>query len=172
MRNEKQQLTQTQLAAQCPAADSRNTQNGGAGAPISNPVLYFGLRTKCQLRIMISEQQIWQRIHQAFEAHRQRPSDINAQMAFERVAQKCLHLSDRRQFDSRNCTVRVEELSLADLDGLVVFHDRKNPAWKHGPLVVIQWGGDNVVIDGNNRVNLWREGGAPGPFEAIVVSPV
>jgi len=38
-------------------------------------------------------------------------------------------------------------------------------------LVLLEVGGRRVVIDGNNRINLWRAERAPGPFEALVIVP-
>ena len=117
---------------------------------------------------MTDESHVWIQIHAAFEGHRLH-TDPDAQTAFERVAQKCLCLPERRPFNSENCTVVRETLRFEDLNDLRVFHDRGDPKGDLAPIVIIEDGGNRVVIDGNNRVNLWRENGAPGPFEAIIV---
>jgi len=118
--------------------------------------------------VMTDESHLWTQIHTAFEGHRQH-TDPDAHTAFERVAQKCLFLSERRAFNSDNCTVVVESLSLEDLNELRVFHNRGNPKGDLAPIVIIEDGEDRVVIDGNNRVNLWRATGIPGSFESIIV---
>jgi len=46
-----------------------------------------------------------------------------------------------------------------------------SPLRDGGPLVLLEVGGRRVVIDGNNRINLWRAERAPGPFEALVIVP-
>ena len=119
---------------------------------------------------MINDSDIWALIHVAFEGHRQR-TDPDAQTAFERVAQKCLFLTERRAFNRDNCTVATATLSPADLKELRVFHPRTDPKGDLAPIVIIEDGDNRVVIDGNNRVNVWRESGQPGPFEAIIVRP-
>ncbi len=120
---------------------------------------------------MVDECHIWKRIHAAFEGHRQH-TDPDAQTAFERVAQKCLFLSERRAFNSDNCTVVEESLNAEDLKELRVFHTRPGPKWNFDPIVVMEDGADRVVIDGNKRVNLWRETAVQGPFEEIIVKTI
>ena len=120
---------------------------------------------------MTDENHVWIQIHVAFEGHRLR-ADPDAQTAFERVAQKCLFLPERQAFNSDNCTAVEETLNSEDLNDLRVFHDRCEPKGDLAPVVIIEDGSNRVVIDGNNRVNLWRETGVPGPFEAIIVSPI
>jgi hypothetical protein len=115
---------------------------------------------------------IWQRLHMAFEAHRRRPNDVDAQTAFERVAQKSLGLSERTAFNSTNCTVREEEFGPADLQDLKLYHPRTSPQRADGPIVIIEIGETRTVIDGNNRVNAWKARKAPGPFVAIIVTPL
>lgn len=120
---------------------------------------------------MTSDQRIWQRIHIAFEAHRQQPHDVDAQTAFERVAQKTLGLAKRKVFNSDSCRVHEEDLLLTDLHDLRLYHTRQNPQRSDGPIVIIDTGNDRVVVDGNNRVNTWIAKETPGPFDAIIVTP-
>jgi len=54
---------------------------------------------------------------------------------------------------------------------LMVYHSRTTPQRDGGSLVILRYCGRNVVIDGNNRVNLWRAQKKPGPFHAIVIEP-
>ena len=109
------------------------------------------------------------KVHRAFEPHAKR--DPSPQDALERIAQKCLGLEQRHPFNSGNCSVRVESLTPNDLGSLVVYHTRSRPLRDGGPLVLLEVGGRRVVIDGNNRINLWRAERAPGPFEALVIVP-
>lgn len=114
---------------------------------------------------------LWALIHVAFEAHRQH-TDPDAHTAFERIAQKCLFLPKRQHFNSNNCAIRLDSSSADDISELRVFHNRADPKGDKAPIVIIEVGLDRVVIDGNNRVNLWKSQGTRGPFEAIVVTPV
>ena len=94
---------------------------------------------------MPTDDQLWGLVHTAFEAHRRRPADVDAHTAFERVAQKCLGLSERRHFNAENSDIQLKSLSRGDLDDVTVYHDRSkpqgNPGLHHGPLVKIDIGG-------------------------------
>lgn len=124
---------------------------------------------------MPTDDELWGLIHTAFEAHRRRPADVDGHTAFERVAQKCLGLTERRHFNAENSDIRLESLSRVDLDDVTVYHDRSNPKGNpkshHGPLVMIDIDGNRYAIDGNNRVNLWRDSDMDGPYDAIIVTP-
>lgn len=125
---------------------------------------------------MPTDAELWALVHEAFEAHRQRPADVDAHTAFERVAQKCLGLSERRHFNAENSDIRMESLSRGDLDDVIVYHERSNPQGRpeihHRPIVIIEIGEGRFAIDGNNRLNLWRDSNQFGPFEVIIVEPV
>jgi hypothetical protein len=115
--------------------------------------------------------ELWNRIHRAFDISALARGDSSPQHALERIAQKCLGLAQRSPFNSTNCSVRSEMLTSNDLGSLVLFHAKDRPARDGGPLVLLEFGGRRVVIDGNNRVNLWRTKQAPGPFEALIIVP-
>jgi hypothetical protein len=124
---------------------------------------------------LLNDDELWNLVHTAFEAHRRRPADFDSHTAFERVAQKCLGLTERRHFNAENSNIQLEFLSRGDLDDVTVYHDRSepkgDPELHHGPLVMIDIHGKRYAIDGNNRVNLWRDSGANGPHIAIIVKP-
>ncbi len=114
--------------------------------------------------------ELWRRIHAAFDAHRQ-ATDKDAQAALERIAAKCLGLASPKPFNRSNSLVREEMMSAALLNDLVRYHERTRPLRPCGPIVVLLHQGRRVVIDGNNRVNMWLAQNAPGPFYAIVIEP-
>lgn len=114
--------------------------------------------------------EIWVRIHASFEAH-MKITDHASQEVLERIAQKCLGLSHKLAFNSSNCIVREEMLRLAALEELKVYHKRTTPKRCDGPIIIINYDGQGVVIDGNNRVNLWCERQDSGPFHAIIIEP-
>lgn len=120
---------------------------------------------------MLSSEELWRRVHVAFEPHRKLPGDIDAQAALERVAKKCLGLAETKPFNVSNSSIREEMMTAEMLDHLIVYHSRTAPLRDGGLLVILRYGGHNVVIDGNNRVNLWRAQKKPGPFHAIVIEP-
>jgi hypothetical protein len=120
---------------------------------------------------MSPNERLWPRILAAFEAHRKPGVDVNAHAALERVATKCLGSSEPIRLNPSTCSAHEESFSLAALRELVVFHPRKSPQRLRGPIVVLAHLNRRVVIDGNNRVNLWLAEHAPGPFEAIVIVP-
>jgi hypothetical protein len=115
----------------------------------------------------MSQEGVWREARAAFEAHPIPPIDPDAQAALNRIAAKCLRLS----FDETTCDVREEQLSLADLSVLEVFHTRARPARDVEPIVVLSFRARRVVIDGGNRVNVWRASGKPQTRRAIIIEP-
>ena len=120
---------------------------------------------------MSPNERLWSRILAALEAHRKPGVDADAQAALERVAAKCLGSVEPIRLNPSTCSVREELLSSAALRDLIVYHPRKSPKRSHGAIVILANLNCRVVIDGNNRVNLWLAEQAPGPFEAIVIVP-
>jgi hypothetical protein len=123
------------------------------------------------LYIMSEDIKLWQCIYNSFEYHR-KESDHNAQAAMDRVAMKCIGLCDRRSFNPGNCTVREEILSADALQNLKLYHNRTNPYHLAGPIIVLLYGGQKVVIEGNTRVNEWISRKFKEPFSAIFVEPI
>lgn len=106
----------------------------------------------------------------SFEYHR-KDADQNAQSALDRIAMKCLGLSERKSFNPDNCSIREENLSLGNLGDLVVYHDRTRPKKMAGPIVVLVYNGRRFVIEGNTRANSWRARMYKGPFTALILEP-
>lgn len=113
---------------------------------------------------------LWEQVYATFEAHRLR-TDPDAQAALNRIAAKCLGLSEVRSFDPSNCRVRRELLRQEALRTLKRYHQRKEPLRDYEPIVVIEWRGRSWVVDGNTRVNKWIADGAPQPRSAIIITP-
>jgi hypothetical protein len=69
-------------------------------------------------------------------------------------------------------TVSAENWTNDDLRRLRPWHDRKKPVTPpHRPIVVFRGWGQELLIDGQNRVNLWLADGVPGPHRVLVVAP-
>ena len=98
---------------------------------------------------------VWGRVRDAFKAHQIPGIDLTPQMALNRIAAKCIHLS----FDPSNCRVYEESLSTDELRQLVRYHERDDPERDGGSIVVLVYKGQRFVIDGNKRVNKWVKGG-------------
>ena len=112
--------------------------------------------------------ELWRQIHESFKGHIIPGFDSDAQAAMDRVAMKCLGYS----FNNTNCMVREESLDGVSLHKLKL-RPRQTTEPRHpgGPIVVLRYGGEMYVIDGNRRVNAWIEQKSKGPFRAIVVEP-
>lgn len=120
--------------------------------------------------IVSDQHRLWGEIYSAFEFHR-KPRDKDAHSALERVARESLCLSHPICIEVRNCKVWDEELNVDALLSLQLIHKRVAPKRTDGAIVVLVYRGQRVVIDGNNRVNVWSARGQPGPFRAIVIQP-
>lgn len=114
---------------------------------------------------------LWDRVYAALEGHRLR-GDATAQAALDRIAAKVLGLTERLSFNPSTCSVREEALSMEILRSLHVYHEQARPQANHDTIVVIDWNGRRVVVDGNNRVNRWRREGNVGRRSAIVIAPL
>ena len=116
---------------------------------------------------------LWTQVHGAFKAHQIAPTDRTPQIAMNRIAAKCIGLSlipDCGEFFSQdNCDVYEEVLSLDDLKRLKRYHTRANPLLNGDPIIVLLYGEDRYVIDGNNRVNKWVNDEDPTPRRALIV---
>ena len=113
---------------------------------------------------------LWRRALAQFEFHRQ-PTDPTAQDAMNRIAQKCLQLTERPSFSPSNCAIRLVSLSRAELSQLQRFHSRTKGYPSLEAVVVIEVRGKLVVVEGNTRVNRWLDEGRVGPMAALVVTP-
>ena len=111
--------------------------------------------------------ELWEQVHAAFEAHRIRGIDTDAQAALNRIAVKCLRIS----FDETNCTIREEVLDLDALRRLTVFHSKASPARDVEPIVILSFKGEQYVVDGNKRVNAWQATAKPQSRRSIVIEP-
>lgn len=117
---------------------------------------------------MSDPEELWRQIRESFEWHRIRGFDSDAQAAMDRVAMKCLGYS----FNDTNCTVREETLDETSLQKLKLrLGQTSEPRRSGGPIVLLRYGGEMYVIDGNRRVNKWIKQKSKGPFRAIVVEP-
>ena len=115
-------------------------------------------------------EKLWRRIHESFEHHRE-ATDPDAQAAMDRIATKCIRSPTRKSFNASNCTVREDLLPANSLRGLRLHHSRANPYHLNGPIIVLLYNQDKVVIEGNNRVNAWIALQFKGPFSMITVEP-
>jgi hypothetical protein len=117
---------------------------------------------------MSDSPELWRRVHAAFEGHSR--NDPSTQAGLERIAKKCLGLTERRPFNQTNCTIRAEVFHPEQLASLVRYHDRTKPQREGQAIVVLEYQGRRFVIDGNNRVNKWVAEKRLEPFEAIVIA--
>jgi hypothetical protein len=113
---------------------------------------------------------LWRRIHPSFEYHRE-ATDCDAQTAMDRIASKCIRSSTRKSFNPSNCSVREDSLPASSLQNLKLYHSRANPYHLNGPIIILLYDQERVVIEGNNRVNAWLARQTKGPFSVITVEP-
>ena len=113
---------------------------------------------------------LWRQIHQSFEYHRE-TTDRDAQAAMDRIASKCIRSSTRKSFNPSNCSVREDFIPASSLQELKLYHSRASPYHLNGPIIVLLYDQDRVVIEGNNRVNAWLARQTKGPFSVIMVEP-
>jgi hypothetical protein len=66
-------------------------------------------------------------------------------------------------------TVSIEHWSLAELVALEPPHDR-NEFKSFAPPIVLSWFNTNFLMDGNTRVNAWKQMRNPGPHAVLRIS--
>lgn len=111
---------------------------------------------------------LWTIVYESFSYHQQ-ASDPDPQSALDRIAKKCLRLSERKSFNPTSCTITELKLSKRDLKDILVYHDRDVPIKMHGPIVLLSYDDKLYAIEGNTRTNAWRNGKYNGPFSAILL---
>jgi hypothetical protein len=119
---------------------------------------------------MNDTEELWRRIHESFEYHRE-ATDPDAQAAMDRIATKCIRSSTRKSFNANNCAVREGLFAATSLHELRLYHSRANPYHLNGPIIILLYDGAKVVIEGNTRVNVWIARQFEGPFGVIMVEP-
>lgn len=74
-------------------------------------------------------------------------------------------------FTPKNSEIKLEDkLTLSKLGNVEMYHDRaRNPA-VNPHLVIIRWNTKDYLIDGNHRVNYWRDTSFGGTFSALIIS--
>jgi hypothetical protein len=111
---------------------------------------------------------LWRQAYASFEGHAApfRRSDRNAQAALTRIAVKGLGFT----FDSTNSQIRRERWSFEQLKQLKTGHNGRNDC-QIEPLILIEWEGRTVVIDGNHRLNGWVAGNDGRSRQVVIISP-
>lgn len=66
-------------------------------------------------------------------------------------------------------SVSRRTLTIDELRAIKPRHERRNPKYLDGPLVLAEMAGRVVLIDGANRRSHFLHIGAPGPFDALVI---
>jgi hypothetical protein len=113
---------------------------------------------------------LWKSALAQFEFHRQ-STDPTALDAMNRIAQKCLNLAAKPSFSPATCSIRAASLSRTELSQLKRSHQRTKGYPSTEAVVVIEFSGYLVVVEGNTRVNRWLEEGREGPFLTLIVTP-
>lgn len=128
----------------------------------------FSVALTSHMTISATQAQLWAQVHAAFPY----PS-TSVQAEINRIANKCLEpvlgQSPSMRFDPSTCDVVEVMMDLNDLQRLRCYHSRNTPTSDREPIVVVQIGSPQVVIEGNNRVNLWVAAGVGIPKRALVL---
>ena len=116
---------------------------------------------------MSDQDALWDRVYDSFKVHQIPGIDRTPQMALDRIAAKCIHLS----FNDSNCVVQKKMLSLDDLRQLRTYHREDRPLREDGSIVVLVHAGQSFVIDGNKRVNKWAKAGSTEMRSVLIITP-
>ena len=111
---------------------------------------------------------LWRQAYASFEGHAApfTRRDRDAQAALTRIAVKGLGLT----FDGSNSQIRRERWSFEQLKRLKTGHEERNDC-QIEPLILIEWEGRTVVIDGNHRLNGWVADSDGRSRNVIIISP-
>ena len=100
---------------------------------------------------------------------RPKESDRTPQACLQRLIHERLDPSERVDVTPESCSIREESWGLDRLELLSRKHDRSEPKYEHGPVIVFEHRDDHLLVDGNNRVNLWRNTRAQGLRQVILI---
>jgi hypothetical protein len=117
---------------------------------------------------MDEQDALWRQAYASFEGHAApfKRWDRDAQAALTRIAIKGLGFT----FDVTNSQIRRERWSFEQLKQLKTGHKGRNDC-QIEPLVLVEWDGRTVLIDGNHRLNGWVADSDGRPRDVIIISP-
>ena len=120
--------------------------------------------------VKLGERDLWQAVYEAFPY----PPDC-VQDEINRIASKCLNKAlgwtQSVVLNSATCDVREVVIGGDEISTLIRYHQRTNVSGNTTPIVIVQAGGKNVLIEGNNRVNKWVNECDLAPRRALVLVP-
>lgn len=96
--------------------------------------------------------------------------DGTPQAALNRLANEYFRRKPAESFDPSRCTIKEVALSPEELASLETHHTDGAPRYTGGAIVVVEFDGRRVVVDGNNRVNYWRAQRDNQPHMALIVT--
>ena len=111
---------------------------------------------------------LWQEVYATFRPKAGR--DASATDCLNFLVNERLHALHKLDVSPTSCTIREAHWRLEELQGLNCKHTRCRPYSEQGPILVFEHGGIHLVIDGSNRVNLWRATRAEGLRRLIVIT--
>ena len=116
---------------------------------------------------------LWDEVRQAFTAHvREDWGDTDALSALNRIAAKVLGLTHVLSINPSNTAVRLELLSEQQLESLKPFRPKSPaPAMNREPIVLLEYGEQIVIVDGNKRVSKWQKEETKRSRKALILTP-
>ena len=107
-------------------------------------------KTRTLAVTMASTAELWDLVFRTLKPKAtESPQECLNRLVRERIADKKLVV------DASTATIRKELWPTADLKRLRRRHDRTNDKDDRRPIVVVEYKGEPLLIDGNHRVNRW-----------------
>jgi hypothetical protein len=111
---------------------------------------------------------LWQEVYATLRPKAGRDGSATDCLNF--LVNERLHALHKLDVSPTLCTIREAHWRLEELQRLNCKHPGCRPYSEQGPILVFEQGGIHLVIDGSNRVNLWRATRAEGLRRLIVIT--
>jgi hypothetical protein len=129
---------------------------------------------------VVEEAYLWHDIYKSFQPHALAKGDADPQAALNRIAAKCIKgkedpefdLNTCRKFNPNTCDVQELFLFLEELLRAEIYGKKDTPGREVGPIVILNVDSRNLVVDGNKRLNKWRQGGKKERIRTILIRTV
>jgi hypothetical protein len=124
-----------------------------------------------------STEALWYHVTDALQYHRKKKkrTDATSIDVLNRLTREAVRTETKEALKfsvtPSSSTIRRELWPIARLTALRTRHAKTEPKDETRPIVLVEWQGCFLVIDGNTRINKWRKEGQTGFHSVIIIAP-
>ena len=117
----------------------------------------------------VSTRAVWEQLYCLLQHHQKKGRDNSPNDVLNRLFHEYVPQAKQFRLNEQNCYLSMEVWSTTDLANVTRRHDRREPREENCPVVVLLYGTQSYMIDGNNRVNRWVTNNKSSHHNVVVV---